>query len=161
MGQFDIDVPSEGKLCVCVMAFSGDLGAHGPTGKVIASTPGFQAFVVRTWVLLLRSDTHDFAQTPTIRRLETQFSDFDEACSPLNRPLCSAMIDIGLMDNLTGIAGVVSYGTLPLAQEVLNICLVILCDMLLLASGYGKLRRDLTGVKAVTETNVSCIALSG
>ncbi|KAJ7669870.1 hypothetical protein DFH06DRAFT_157409 [Mycena polygramma] len=199
MGQFGISLPSEGKLCVGVMSFSGDLGAHEPTKQVIASTPGFQAFVVRTWVLSLRADTQDtearkavlcdiFAfldptcfdniiagaggtlqdlaavvtahLTVAIRDLDETLSeeplshldkvlnftvDFDEACSPLKRPLCSALIEGGLMETMTIIARVVSYGTLPLAKAVLNVCLVLLCDMLLLESGYRKLRNAIHG----------------
>ncbi|KAJ7673953.1 hypothetical protein DFH06DRAFT_1467324 [Mycena polygramma] len=66
--------------------------------------------------------------------------DFDKARSPLRRPLCSALIDGGLMETITRIARAVIYGTQPVTKAVLDICLVLLCDMLLIESGYRKLR---------------------
>ncbi|KAJ6452129.1 hypothetical protein C8R47DRAFT_1169370 [Mycena vitilis] len=63
MGQFDISLPSEAELCISLITFSGHLSTHNPTHQVIASTPGFQGFVVRAWVFILGANSYDTYDT--------------------------------------------------------------------------------------------------
>ncbi|KAJ6476656.1 hypothetical protein C8R47DRAFT_1323494 [Mycena vitilis] len=194
IARFDIDLPSEEEFCVGVIIFTGCISPHQPTEQLIGSTPGFQAFVVRTWAILLHTgkdnqaaradgftnvfllltpscfdeiiagaggtvgdlaalviaqvavamvdgnDTLSEDELSPLNNILNFVVDFDESGTPLERPLCSALIDAGFLVTATDIARTSSQTTIPLATDILRVCLVLLCNMLLTASGYRKLR---------------------
>ncbi|KAJ7669867.1 hypothetical protein DFH06DRAFT_1468633 [Mycena polygramma] len=174
IARFDIDLPSEEEFCVGVIIFTGCISPHEPTEQLIVSTPGFQAFVVRTWAILLHTGKDNQAAraegftnvflllTPTcfdeiiagaggtvedlaalviaqvavamvdrddvlsddqlspLNNILNFVVDFDESGIPLERPLCSALIDAGFLGTATDIARTFSQTTIPLAKEVLT-----------------------------------------
>ncbi|KAJ7669911.1 hypothetical protein DFH06DRAFT_1320946 [Mycena polygramma] len=194
IARFDIELPSEEEFCVGVIIFTGCISPHEPTEQLIVSTPGFQAFVVRTWKILLHTgkdnqaaraegftnvfllltptcfdeiiagaggtvedlaalviaqvavamvdgdDTLSDDQLSPLNNILNFVVDFGESGTPLERPLCSALIDAGFLGTATDIARTFSQITIPLGKEVLRICLVLLCNMLLTTCGYRKLR---------------------